>query len=392
MSSRKVSIRLTRGGWVLLLLCALITAGAFNAALNMTYLLASLLIAVFLVAVFMPLLSVRGLQCRRSVPEPPHAGESFKARLWLDSARRTTARLIMVEQPLAAKKKKSRGHGVRRLALKVASGDTVSLACDLPPLSRGVHPLAGLRWSSRFPFGVSECTVKDAEDGEVVVYPARGRLHEEMAAGLRPRGAQQGVPTRFGLPGQEFRSVREYRPGDNPRRIHWRSSARLGTLQVREMERERTAPVMVILDSRVPADLSQERQANARETLEPAISFAAETVRMALEEGRGATVIGFFPEPAALTITPGRDAMTALNEALARLNPSTNGDPDLLRRTAEDRGIAAAWKVLGVSPIPETADALRTAFRMYPLEMHITEDPGFASVFTMQEPEASHAT
>jgi uncharacterized protein (DUF58 family) len=45
----------------------------------------------------------------------------------------------------------------------------------------------------------------------------------------------------------EFLGVREYMPGESPRRIHWRTSARLGRLISRQYERNVTASVSILL-------------------------------------------------------------------------------------------------------------------------------------------------
>lgn len=48
----------------------------------------------------------------------------------------------------------------------------------------------------------------------------------------------------------EYRSLRAYRPGDDPRDVHWRSSARLGEPVVREYVREQARTFWVCLDLR----------------------------------------------------------------------------------------------------------------------------------------------
>ena len=47
--------------------------------------------------------------------------------------------------------------------------------------------------------------------------------------------------------GEEFIGVRDYRPGDPPRSVHWRSTARAGHLVVREFEEEVASRVALVL-------------------------------------------------------------------------------------------------------------------------------------------------
>jgi len=380
MSGHKTQFRIMRGGWALFLLAALFSLGAINAGLNLTYLLASLLIAVFMVALVMPALSLRGLRCKRSLADPPHAGEPFTVGLWLINGRRTTARLVAIREPLAAQSSGG-GQPARLLAFAIPPGGRIRLQCTLPPFRRGVHPLPGLVLSSRFPFGVAEYAVQSAAEGELVVYPVRGRLGAEVVASLRPTGTRLGSPSRYGLRTEEFRTLREYVPGDNPRAVHWRTSARLGRLCVREFERERSAPVVVLLDSRLPRSLPSGSHARAAECVETAISFAGEVCRLAVMRGSGATLVGFFPEPRTISASPNLRSMHAIYDALARLVPSESDSAAPLRQVAQRVGIGRAWRVIAVTPVEETARGLLDAFRDVRMQVHVANAPGFERLF-----------
>jgi uncharacterized protein (DUF58 family) len=100
------------------------------------------------------------------------------------------------------------------------------------PLVRG--PIVASNWilESSDPLGFFRFRRKGA-DGEIgLVLPrftsftARPQARELEASVSAPRAGS----------GMELFGVREYRPGDPLRRIHWRSSARLGELVVREYE------------------------------------------------------------------------------------------------------------------------------------------------------------
>ena len=392
MAARKFEFRLTRGGWALLLVCVLLTLGAFNTGLNMTYLLASLLIAILLASMLAPIWSVQGLVCRRAIRDDAFAGEPFEVHFWVYSKRRTTARLVWIEDPL--------GTGAadpvrraRRLAWRIPPREPLRLSCMAPPRCRGVHPLPGLRWSSRFPFGLAECVVEEAPRGELLVYPARGRLSGTAVAALRPRHTREGALARSGVMSQEFRTLREYRSGDSLRLIHWRASAHLGRLCVRETERERTASVLVLLDSRIPASLTENERSRAVEALELAISYVAELGRVALEAGNSVTLVGFFPDPQIIQLGAREDGsrretspygtLSRLLEALARLTPADAESADALSSLAETAGVASAWRVLAVTPTAETARGLRGSLAALGISPLLVSDPEFGNVFRL---------
>jgi uncharacterized protein (DUF58 family) len=111
---------------------------------------------------------------------------------------------------------------------------------------------------------------------EVMVWPRADRPVRAPAAGAG-RLARSGASRRSarGTRG-EYRSLRGYRAGDDPKDIHWRSSARLREPVIREYERDGAETRWLCLDTRGPAD----------EAAEVAIEIAASLASMATAEHR----------------------------------------------------------------------------------------------------------
>ena len=390
MAAGRLSFRLTKGGWVLVLLCVLLTLGAINADLNLTYLLTSLLIALLLASVATPVWSVLRLKCRRAICGAAFAGEQFAVHFWVYSARRTTARMVRIEDPLGTDE---RGHAVRALAWRIPAHGRIRLCSMLRAGKRGVYALPGLTWSSGFPFGLARCGMKDRPGGELVVYPARGRLSAAAAAGLKPRGMRGRTASRLGVICDEFRSVREYRPGDSLRLIHWRATAHLSKLCVREMEHERAASLLVLLDSRIPAWLSGSERKCTSTALELAISYVAELCRVSLDAGRSVELAGFFPQPRLIRVgaaesgRPGSASPSGgfftLLEALARLQPSDAETAGNLLEPAELAGMIEGRQVAAVTPVPETADTFSDLLARFGIAVLVASDPSFSDTFKL---------
>lgn len=113
--------------------------------------------------------------------------------------------------------------------------------------SRGVYtwPGATLHWAD--PLGLFWRSVSISAPQRLDVFPAPHGLR--LPELLRPLLSEGGLSRRLGLDDPiSLRSVREYVPGDPPGRIHWRSSARTGTLSVREPERTAASSVTIYLD------------------------------------------------------------------------------------------------------------------------------------------------
>lgn len=133
-------------------------------------------------------------------------------------------------------------------------GDGVARA-DARWERRGVYPLATVTLATSFPFGLFR-KERDVEiPGEIVVWPRTDRpVREPRPAGeARARSDGQRHAGAAGARG-EFRALRPFRPGDDPRDIHWRTTARAGSPILREYERDRARALWLCLDLRAAED------------------------------------------------------------------------------------------------------------------------------------------
>lgn len=130
--------------------------------------------------------------------------------------------------------------------------------------------------------------------------------------------------------------VREYRPGDNPRRLHWKATARAPgqTLQVKQYEPTTSHRVLVLLNV-TTADHNWSWAGYDPEVLEAAITVAASVANWASERGvpfglRANT--NLYRSGSAARIPPGRDPrqLVYVLEALARLVPMASMAPQSL--------------------------------------------------------------
>jgi uncharacterized protein (DUF58 family) len=77
-------------------------------------------------------------------------------------------------------------------------------------------------------------------------YASPDRFRKEIGAEIRL--LDKPVFSRQHGDGTEFESLKEYRPGDDPRRIDWRATARLQRPIVRKFQIERHRDVMIVID------------------------------------------------------------------------------------------------------------------------------------------------
>jgi uncharacterized protein (DUF58 family) len=134
--------------------------------------------------------------------------------------------------------------------LKLPAGRMQETAYKHTLPRRGRHRFTGFRISTRFPFGFIRKSRDVEAPIELLVYPALVPVPETIIrAGLAEQGRRQS-PSRSRA--GDFHGLREYRTGDDPRDIHWRTSARRGRPFVRESEEETGMTVVVLLESAGP--------------------------------------------------------------------------------------------------------------------------------------------
>lgn len=119
---------------------------------------------------------------------------------------------------------------------------------DIPTTRRGIFPLGPFRIERVDPFGLSVGSRADDRVATVVVHP---KIYDLVG----PNGAVRVVDSDSAFrratsdPMSGFVSLREYVIGDDPRMIHWPTTARTGTLMVREHVEVRRPEFTVVLDT-----------------------------------------------------------------------------------------------------------------------------------------------
>jgi len=263
--------RLTREGKWFIGATLLFGFAAVNGGLNLLFLMFGLLLCLLVANGILSEASLRHLDVSRQLPPAIFAGSPFLTGISVRNPKRRIATFSLEVEDLAADGKPI---DRRCFFLKIPARRQQETSYRRTLAKRGLHRLTGLRLSTRFPFGLLRRSMDITSPAELLVYPALVPVSDvDLRSGLAQLGERQSAtPTRSG----DFHGLRELRPGDDPRDIHWRTTARRGRPFVREFEDESGRAVIVVLDRRAPPDAA---------AFESAVSFAASLALLLLRRG-----------------------------------------------------------------------------------------------------------
>jgi uncharacterized protein (DUF58 family) len=135
------------------------------------------------------------------------------------------------------------------LDLRVEAGGERRIRYAVLPRVRGRRVFGPLLAQVRSPLGLLRRRVEAGDGDAIQVQPETERFLRPEALDPRTVLASLGVrPKRRRGEGLEFDSLREYVPGDEPRRIDWRATARRGRPIVRTHRHEESRTVILAVD------------------------------------------------------------------------------------------------------------------------------------------------
>lgn len=334
----------TRAGAFFTLGALAIGFAAINTGNNLLYLLLGAMLGAVAVSGWLSEQTIRALEVRRSVPTGTPVGADARIRYEVINHKRRMASYAveLTETGLAGRGFLGR-LGPRERA-ETTSGNTF--------LQRGVYPLGALTIGTDFPFGLFRKERDVSLPDELVIWPRTDRPVRAHSAGAgRQIRREASVAGGASGPRGEYRGLREYRPGDDPRDIHWRSSARLVVPVVREYDQDASETVWIALD------VSQPSGPDAEAAVEVAASLAARSIQTGAPVGLSAGEFQISP-------AGGAGQLERILDALARADfDSAEGaqppvDPSAcVLVTPPGRRSAGAWAdVIEVKASVESQD------------------------------------
>ncbi len=273
--AHKRRIRLCREGFYNLLVLIAIIAGATFRQLNLLILLGTVLAGPFVFSLLYGRFALRRVSVARELPQQLRADQRLAVDVVVTNQRRWwRIWSIGVEDRVAREDELDPNAPPTSVGVfypAIAAGESKRCAYQGYLPRRGRYHFGPLLVSTRFPLGLVRHSVTIDNTQTLIVHPRIGNLtHDWSLVERQVAGGGQAVRRR-GPTEAEYYGMRDWRPGDNRRWIHWRSTARRGSLVVRQFEEHRNRDLALLVDLWQPPEPTVEQV----EYVETAISFVA---------------------------------------------------------------------------------------------------------------------
>jgi uncharacterized protein (DUF58 family) len=216
---------------------------ALNRGVDLLWGMAILLVTSMAAAWVLPILQLRKVRiARRQFPSSGVVGEALHISYEIEVPGWRPRYGIEIHDRLANRADASSAAYLPRVAGRK------EVAFSWTPQTRGCWSLEDITLESRYPLGLTTARrTVPASPHEITVYPdfvplrslpIQGEAHPKMARTVSRRRAGH----------DEFFGLKQYQPGDEARAIHWRASARLGELVLREYEHQQDRQMWIVLE------------------------------------------------------------------------------------------------------------------------------------------------
>ena len=268
---------------------------AWNIGSGWLYILVAMLIGFPLTSMLLTRLNTRRINVSQMSTETATQGDSVSSRLAVNNSSFFPRFFLRINCSFG-------GADNSALIPFLGGKGHYDLSLELRDLRRGVYAGGRVSAESSAPIGLAFSRRRFETQSPLVVYPRWHGITSDWGEGRKDAGymVSSSVPTRHAT--SDFLGVREYRPEDSPRSIHWRTSARSNKLAVIEYARQSAITPVFIVDAFIEGATGTDRDSS----FETAVSLAASLVQREARKNRrfaiGETLVdaaerGLEPEP-----------------------------------------------------------------------------------------------
>jgi uncharacterized protein (DUF58 family) len=245
----RMEYKVTREGWAYIGGIVIVALAALNTGNNLLFLILASLIAIILMSGVLSSITLSGMELRLELPEHIFAGQPVRAQVELENEKLTLPSFSLRVE--AAKTKKSPAAALLETPVYFPYVPKKERVQQIVPITfprRGSYRQDAFRIVTRFPFGFLQKARRLELQTEALVYPSVEPTHGFLEILPALQGALESQSKGRG---QDLYALRGYIPTDSARHVHWKASARSGSLMVREFTREEDCRVLLVLDPHI---------------------------------------------------------------------------------------------------------------------------------------------
>jgi uncharacterized protein (DUF58 family) len=326
----RMEYKITREGWMYILGIVLVSMAAINTGNNLLFLILACLIASILMSGILSSITLAGVEMHLELPERIFAGQSVRANLELKNEKLTLPSFSLRVE--AVKSKGATSSALLETPVYfpyLPRQQSVTQSVPLLFENRGIYRQETFRIVTRFPFGFLQKARRLDLAAEALVYPSveAGPEFLEILPGIQ--GAMASLAKGHG---DDLYALRDYMPNDSARHVHWKASARSGSLMVREFSRDDDCRVLLVLDACNPAAFKS--SAKDREIFERAVSLCA---AIAWNFSEREALLEFRSGSTSVPLLPASENIFEILRHLALVRPESEGSSDSLLTTLASR-------------------------------------------------------
>ena len=268
----KIEYKISRAGWLYIGATMLVSLAALNTGNNLLFLILACLVSIILMSGILSSISLAGIDLNIDLPEHMFAGQTVRAAVELDNQKLTLPSFALRVEAVTPKTMPAAALLETPVFFPYLPRQQRSKqSVPVRFLRRGLHVQDTFRIVTRFPFGFLQKARRLTLVSEALVYPSV-ESNSELSE-IFP-GIEGSIESYHKGRGQDLHAIREYVPTDSASHVHWKASARAGSLMVREFAREDDCRILLVLDPH-PGDSPAQTNAALNERFERAVTLCA---------------------------------------------------------------------------------------------------------------------
>ena len=278
LTIRNRTLGLTREGLFFIILSLGIGFGAINTGINLLYLILAMCLSFIIVSGILSEITLRHLSVTRKIPTEIFAQQPFPVRVEIKNNKKWFPTYsVWLEEDSDSDLNIPKLYYYH---VKAGESENKNVLWMLP--KRGLFKTNGIKISTRYPFGffIKTAIFKRAE--ERVVYPPIKNLED-----ISDRLASNIGETTSSIKGagSDIFGFRRFVHGDSSKMVHWKTSAKVNNLMVKEHFMEENPKVAIIFDNKIDTEQTKKESCKVYKKFDDGVSQAASLANHFIRDG-----------------------------------------------------------------------------------------------------------